>query len=197
MHTISEANLDILQNAGIKSLDNLGEVAANFLIEHPFNAIQPISNALSKSEETLLISGGALGVGAELSLSSSRNLMQVTAEYAAMVASAATQSEVAKLLNVSASRIRQRIDSGSIYAIKASNSRICPIFQFDNSATIPNLELVLKEISPSAHPIAVQRFFIAPNPDLVSETVNGSLSPRDWLRSGHEVEPVILLAREL
>jgi hypothetical protein len=72
-----------------------------------------------------------------------------------MVTSAATQSDATKLLNVSASRIRQRINSGSIYAIKASNSRICPTFQFDGSATIPNLEFVLKEISPTAHPVAV------------------------------------------
>jgi hypothetical protein len=74
MHAISEAYLGVLHEAGIESLDNLGEVAANFIIEHPLNVIPSISNALSEAEELLLMSGGALGLGSGQALFKSQNL---------------------------------------------------------------------------------------------------------------------------
>ena len=214
--------LAILQHAGIDSLDALAEAAADFVRCHPLLDVAPIYNGLSEAEEEFLVQGGALGIGAVLkegavlkasaesmegavskgggTLSKSGatdNLTRVAAEYAAMVSQADTLKRVLDRLGVGSSRIRQRIQERSLYTLEAAEGRVFPRFQFDNDHTIPNLEIVLQHISKKAHPVAVQRFFTSPHPDLESDMVAGAMSPRDWLVSGHPVEPVMRLAQEL
>ena len=62
---------------------------------------------------------------------------------------------------------------------------------------MPGLRHVLRAISAEAHPVAVERFFRIPVPDLHSAEIDESLSVRDWLLTGHPVAPVVVLAGEL
>ena len=48
-----------------------------------------------------------------------------------------------------------------------------------------------------AHPVIVQRFFLQELTDLVSDVAGTTLSPRDWLIVGHDVESIMVLARDI
>ncbi len=193
---LSEQDRRTLEAAGI-NIEEIAAAAAAFIRAHPIYSVQPMPNALSEQEEAFLRQGGAAGIGTCDKDSVAENVTILAAEYAQMVATAYSQREVAKNLGVSTSRVRQRLDGGSLYAVESPAGRVCPRFQFSDHGTLPALEAVLAAISKDAHPVAVQRFFLTVSPDLESETANGALCPRDWLRTGHAPEAVIMLAREL
>ncbi len=192
-----DQDLEILKQAGIASLAALASSAAAFVREHPIYRTQAMPNALSEDEEAFLRRTGAISGGVHAQAAADANVTVIAAEYAQMVASAYSQKEVAGRLGVSTSRVRQRLDSRSLFWINGAAGRVCPRFQFVDDATLPGFEQVLKAISPEAHPIAVQRFFLKVSPDLLSHTFGQALSPRDWLATGHPVDPVVVLAREL
>jgi hypothetical protein len=194
---LAENDLRTLQEAGITNIDSLASAAAAFLRAHPIYPAQPMPNALAEQEEAFLLRGGAAGVGTYNQRVAADNVAVIAGEYAQMVATSSSQQEAAKRLGVSTSRIRQRLDKRSLYAIEGPLGRVCPQFQFTDGGTIPGLEAVLGEISNEAHPVAVQRFFLTVSPDLESEALGRILSPRDWLLTGHSPQPVMLLAREL
>ncbi|WP_053070664.1 hypothetical protein [Halomonas sp. PR-M31] len=194
---ISRDDMHVLEKAGIPDIESLAASAVEFLREHPIYEQANPTNALSVDEERLLMAGGAEGVGEPNRMASQYNLRSAVAQYAQLVKRAYRQSEVATLLEVTTSRIRQRTDEGSLYALTSANRRVYPRWQFGESATLPNLEPVLNALSVSAHPLAVERFFLTPHADLESDLLDAILSPRDWLLAGHSPDPVIRMAREL
>ena len=197
---IASRDIKVLKEAGIDSPDLVVSAAAAFLRAHPVNVVGAVENALSEEEEAILIRNGAEGVQSttsEIQQAMKNNTATIAGEYAQMVNTALTQKEAADRLTVSASRIRQRIDDGTLFALDTPNGRVCPLFQFDQSSTIPGLQKVLAEIGSDAHPVVVQRFFLQELPDLVSDVAGTTLSPRDWLIVGHDVEPIIVLARDI
>lgn len=187
---------ETLREAGVKEADILTAAAA-FLREHPIRLVPNASNALTASEVAFLKEGGASGVDGNDAQVQADNLVVITSEYAQMAASSLTQKETAELLGVSTSRIRQRLDANSLYSIDNGNGRVCPRFQFAEHQTLPGLDVLLKCISRDVHPVAVQRFFLTNNPDLISSEVSSPMSPRDWMLSGHSIDPVCGLAAEL
>ena len=194
---LTEQDLRTLLEAGITNIETLASVAAAFLRAHPIYPVQPTSNALSEQEEAFLLQGGAAGVGTYDKEGAAQNITVIAAEYAQMVATSLSQQQAARRLGVSTSRVRQRLDNGSLYAVDGPAGRVCPKFQFADGGTLPGLEAVLGVISAGAHPVVVQRFFLTPSADLESDTLDQALCPRDWLLTGHSPDAVILLAREL
>ena len=194
---ITESDRSVLAEAGITNIESLATAAAAFLRAHPIYAAEPVTNALSQQEEAFLRQGGAVGVGAYNAHQAARNVAVIAGEFAQMVATALSQKAVAALLGVSTSRIRQKLESGMLYAVPGPGGRVCPRFQFGQAGTLPGLEGVLREISPEAHPVAIQRFFLTVHPDLESEELGRALSPREWLLTGHPSGPVIELASEV
>ncbi|SHF23181.1 hypothetical protein SAMN02745148_02113 [Modicisalibacter ilicicola DSM 19980] len=194
---ISRDDMQVLEQAGIADIERLAASAAEFIRAHPVYEQASPTNALSEDEERTLMAGGAVGVGESNQAISHYNLRSVVAQYAQLVERAYRPSEVASLLGVTTSRVRQRSDDGSLYALTSANRRFYPRWQFDGAATLPNLEPVLNAIGVSAHPLAVERFFLTPHPDLESDLLNAMLCPRDWLLAGHSPDPVIRMAREL
>ncbi|WP_227370260.1 hypothetical protein [Halomonas sp. M20] len=194
---ISRDDMHVLEKAGIPDIESLAASAVEFLREHPVYEQASPANALSVNEERLLMAGGAEGVGESNRMASQYNLRSAVTQYAQLVKRAYRQSEVATLLGVTTSRVRQRTDEGSLYALTSANRRVYPRWQFGESATLPNLEPVLSALSVSAHPLAVERFFLTPHADLESNLLGAILSPRDWLLAGHPADPVIRMAREL
>ena len=73
-----------------------------------------------------------------------------------------------------------------------------PPFQFgENGSLVPGIEAVVRELDPKLHPVAVMRWFAAPNPDLATEEGETSLTPLEWLKAGNSPEPVAQLASDL
>ena len=194
---LTEADRTTLAEAGITNIDRLASAAAAFLRAHPIYEAPPVTNALSEAEETFLRDAGARGVGSWSDDSAADNVAVIAGEFAQMVTTAFSQKEVADLLGVSASRIRQKLEASELYAVRTTGGRVCPRFQFGPGGTLPGLEAVLRAMRPEAHPVAVQRFFMDVHPDLESETLNRALSPHEWLLTGHTPEVVIVLAREV
>jgi hypothetical protein len=127
-------------------------------------------------------------------------LAETVAEYAALLKSSLSTSEAAKRLGVDSSRIRQRLTSQppTLYGIRIGTSWYIPEFQFEGDAPIRGVGEVVAHLDPELHPVAVFRWFTGPSPDLSTDDAGGrNLSPRDWLRLGLPVQPVVELASNL
>lgn len=194
---LADQDRQTLQDAGIPDTDRLLAALAALIRKHPIYRIPTIPNALSAQEEAFLSAGGAVGVGSSSNDAAAENIAMIAKEYAEMESTAYSQQEVARLLNVTTSRVRQRLDNGSLYCISGVGGRVCPCFQFVDNRILPGLEIVLGALSKSAHPVAIHRFFLSVQPDLISKELGRALSPRDWLTTGHDPEEVAVLVREL
>ena len=193
---LTEADRTTLAEAGITNLDHLASAAAAFLRAHPVYAAAPVTNALSVAEEHYLRGAGARGIGVWSEAQAADNVAIIAGEFAQMVTTALTQKAAAERLGVSTSRVRQKLEAGELYAVRATGGRVCPRFQFGPNGTLPGLEVVLRALRPEAHPVAVQRFFMDTHPDLASDTLGRTLSPHEWLLTGHPPAAVVDLARE-
>ncbi|MGH3090685.1 MAG: hypothetical protein ACRDSJ_25680 [Rubrobacteraceae bacterium] len=126
---------------------------------------------------------------------------RTAARYAAMLSLALTESEVREMLGVGASRVRQRVADGSLYAISVGRERRFPSFQFDGRTLVPGIGEVLKALPDDLHPLEVESWLTSPDPDLTMDGEDGetseALSPREWLISGGSVEALLPTARDL
>lgn len=119
------------------------------------------------------------------------------ADYATLIAGSRSVAEVAALLGVEPSRIRQRLGDRSLYGLKQGRSWRLPAFQLTNDGLVPNIGSVLQALPADLHPIALQRWFTSPSVDLVEPPSEQPLSPRQWLCSGFDPSAVVELARHL
>lgn len=126
-------------------------------------------------------------------------LARSIAEFAALLKTGDTVDEAAARLGVDVNWIRDRLtaDSPALYGVRLESGWRLPQFQFDGDRLLPGLEQVLAVLDPELHPVAVQRWFTTPDPDLVAGTESSPFSPRDWLRSGLPVAEVVRIARHL
>lgn len=124
-------------------------------------------------------------------------LARTAAEYAALLKTSLTAREAAERLGVDVSRIRQRLAERSLYGFRHDGKWHIPIWQFVDHGLLPNLGAVVARLDADLHPVAVTRWFLTPDPDLVTNTVDRPLSPRDWLLAGFPAEPVALLTGDL
>jgi hypothetical protein len=124
-------------------------------------------------------------------------LLATAVEYAALLATALSVDEAATLLGVHPSRVRQRLTARTLYGIRHANVWRLPRFQFAGSRLVPGAERVFPALAPGAHPVAVARWFTAPDADLVVGPDERSVSPRDWLAGGGDPGEVARLAAEL
>jgi len=102
---------------------------------------------------------------------------------------------VARRLGVDTSRVRQRIYARSLYAFKQRGAWLVPAFQVDGRKLVPGLALVVAELSPMLHPVAVSRWFTTPNAALLLG--DDAVSPTAWLRSGGPPDLVASLAGDI
>ncbi|MGH2459197.1 MAG: DNA-binding protein [Chloroflexota bacterium] len=124
-------------------------------------------------------------------------LLRTAAEYAVLVASAYTVSQVAELLQVEASRIRQRLAARTLYGLKDRGNWRLPRFQFEHGQLVPHLGFVFARLRTGLHPVGVWRWFTTANPDLVVGEDETPVSPLEWLRAGFDAAKVADLAAEL
>jgi hypothetical protein len=124
----------------------------------------------------------------------------LAAGYAAMLSLALTEGEVREMLEVGASRVRQRVADGSLYAVSVGRERRFPAFQFLGRNLVPGIGEVLKAMPEDLHPLEVESWLTGPDPDLRiegSDDFGEALSPLEWLTSGGSVDTLLPVAREL
>lgn len=115
--------------------------------------------------------------------------------YAQLVATSLRVGQVAEILAVDPTRVRQRIQARSLYGFKHHGNWMIPSFQVTGGHLLPGLRLVVAALAPSLHPVAVARWFTTTTDalDLEGEVV----SPAAWLASGAPPAPLVVLAEAL
>jgi hypothetical protein len=158
-------------------------------------AIKPGAAALTEQEARLLDEAGFT----EDSEAFVEAAADVVAHTAQLINTAYTGPEVADLLNLNDSRIRQRRLAHRLWAIDDNGTWVYPTIQFEiNVKTgrpdkqIRGLDQVFQALLPSGrHPTAIAGFLRSPQSEL--EVDGRPLSVLEWLRSGGRVEPVLQL----
>jgi hypothetical protein len=155
-------------------------------------SIRPEAAALSEAEAALFDESD---FGEDVR-AYARVTVETLGRTARLISTAYSANEVAELLGVNESRVRQRRADRTLWAIQDRGGWIFPALQFEDEAgrrgQIRELDRVLQVLPVDLHPLSVAGFLTTPQPDL---RVGGHpVSPLDWLRSGGDVRPVLSVA---
>ncbi len=123
-------------------------------------------------------------------------MVEYATEFAAILKTSLSTTDVAKKLDVHAVRIRQMIGDGTLYAVRVDGRWRVPEFQFQNEALVPNIGEVNAAIDRGLDAVSVLRWYTLPDAELETKDA-GILSPLDWLKRGLKPRPVVLIARQL
>lgn len=115
--------------------------------------------------------------------------------YAALVAGGLSVAEVAVMLHVDESRVRQRLAKRTLYGVKLDGAWRVPTFQFADGRLIPGIDAVVSVLPPDLNPVSIYQWFTLPDDDLIID--DEAVSPRDWLLHGEDVAAVVPLAASL
>ena len=151
---------------------------------------------LTEEEAEALRDGGFALEGEDLG--DGDPLARTAAEYAALVKSSLTTGAAAARLGVEPSRVRQRLTSRppTLYGIRIESGWRIPEFQFESDGLLSGWSEVVAALDPELHPISFYRWLTTPSSDL-EDGEGRRLSPRDWLRLGHQPSAVAELAAHL
>lgn len=114
------------------------------------------------------------------------------AGYMALLDSSYSTRELARVLEVDVSRIRQRLRERSLLGVEYEGEWRLPRFQFEGGRVLPGLAQVLRALPADLPALDVAEWFLSPNPDL--EQGERTLSPREWLLHGKDPAAVAAIA---
>ena len=174
--------------------------AEALLANRPLRAVsspptQPAS-ALSKGELSAL---AAVGLPSEPweGDESQDPLVRTVVDYVALVETSLSTAEVARMLDVDVSRIRQRLRERSLFGVEYEGEWRLPRFQFERRKVLPGLADVLTRLPAELNALEVAEWFLSANPDLEVEGLDEPVSPRAWLLRGLPPARAGDLARQL
>lgn len=171
-----------LERTGVRlTVDEFRAIILDALREMPtvVTSDDPASELTVTERDALLRGGGSFE---ELPEGEPSPRERGAAQYTAMLATSYTVDDVARMLGVDRSRVRQRLGERSLYGVKLRGGWRIPRFQFDGCRLIPGVERVIAAMPADMHPLEFQNWFTLPDPDL--ELDDAAVSPSDWLRSG-------------
>jgi hypothetical protein len=152
----------------------------------------PPPDALPAAEEAALRRAGLRG---EAPKAGRDGLAVLAARFATVLASSLSVAEAARHLGVDRSRIRQRLKERTLYGFKHCGEWVLPRFQFDEVGMVPGIERVVPGLDPALHPVEAEAWFTQPSASL--EIDEQPVSPREWLRAGHDPSAVAEIAAAL
>ena len=122
---------------------------------------------------------------------------RTSADYGALIGSSLTTRQLADLLGRSPSRIRQRIQAGTLYAFQPGSEWLIPRFQLHEETVIQGIEKIVLRLRADLHPLKVERWFLDPNPDLTDPAETRTWAPREWLLDGGDSACVVDLVEHV
>ena len=189
---LGEWGVEINEGAFLALLrETFNEIAGKDLWSEPEQELPP--------EELDLLRSGGFSTKRE-ALGSEDPVFRGALDFSALIVSAVSAKEAAKLLEVDPSRVRQRLTGPrpTLYGMKWRGEWLLPRFQFAGKAEIPGFDEVVPHLDPNLNPVAVARWFLTPSPDLVVEKDGEEpISPREWLLAGHSPMEIARLAEGL
>lgn len=159
--------------------------------------VEILTRAADEPEQHL--SGSELEVLSRYKTASSKEIAKALAESAALrtsiEAKSLTTRQVAKLLGVEDSRIRQRLLDRTLAGFKERSVWHVYGWQFIDSEELPGIHDVNKALRPDIDAVVLHGFFTSPNVDLV---VGGErVTPLQWLQARQDPQPVADVAATL
>jgi hypothetical protein len=181
-----------LERAGVRvSVNEFQELVLEAVRQLPTTIVsENPAGELTEAERDALLKGG--GTFEPLPPGTPDPRARTAAKYATLLASSFKVDDVAKMLGVDPSRIRQRLKERSMYGIKTREGWRIPRFQFDGCRMIPGVERVIAAMPIDEHPLGFFNWFTLPDPDFWIDDV--SVSPSEWLRHGGDPARVVELA---
>lgn len=159
-------------------------------------AVRPWASTLSESEARLLDDADFREDPEAYILAAT----DIAGHLGRLAVTACTASEVATILGISASRVRQKRLARELWAIPDGQSWLFPVAQFDTHPQtgslfrqVRGLSEVFKALPEDLHPVAVAGFLQTPQPDL--SDAGRDRAPLEWLRDGGPVDAVIAVAQ--
>lgn len=150
-------------------------------------------SSLTESEKAALRAAGSLVEPEDVLPTGERPSVRTALRHQSLLVDALTTDDVAHLLGVSASRVRQRSGEGTLYSMsRGSRGLRFPRFQFTDRGELPGWGAVCKALPEHANPVAVEYFLSHTHPDLEG----GVLTPTQWLVAGNPAEQVAALAAQ-
>ena len=129
------------------------------------------------------------GIDVDERLGNEDSVFQFATEYAAILATSMTPTQVAKLLDLTPVRVRQMIRQSTLYAIRVDGRWHVPTFQFDGDTLIANIGQVNEHLA-ELDPVSAMRWYTTADPEL--EDNSGSvLTPLEWLKTGRDARTAI------
>jgi hypothetical protein len=128
-------------------------------------------------------------VGVHLTAPDVKDVVRQALVRAQARASWLTTSQVADLLGVGDSMVRQRLGSRQLLGEHdPSGAWKIPPWQFADGRIVPHLTTLLPLVPEGLSTVAIERFLTEPNNDLVIDGV--AVSPLDWLVCGESPKPL-------
>lgn len=117
---------------------------------------------------------------------------ELEATYRELLRDAFTTAEVAKLLRLPESEVRQRREDRALWAIQSSNDWRFPRLQFivngPRREQLRGLDQVFPTLPGSLHPLSVAGFLTTPQPGLIQ--LDQPVTPMEWLSTGGDPQLV-------
>ncbi|MHB1328743.1 MAG: hypothetical protein ACYC2K_11135 [Gemmatimonadales bacterium] len=153
----------------------------------------PEHSSLTESEIEALRAAGSLVEPEQALPIEERPSVRTALRQEHLLAEALTTEDVAKLLDVSTGRVRQRNAEGSLLSMSGATRGLrFPRFQFTERGELPGWATVCKALPEHANPVAVEHFLSHTHPDLA----DGEVTPAQWLAAGKPAKPVAALAEQ-
>ncbi len=137
-----------------------------------------------------------LGPNAEVPAQAERARQQALHVFFHAYQTALPTIEVATMLGVNASRIRQRVKERTLLAMVDAGEIRFPSMQFHDGRELPGLRELLPTLPPNIKTLEALSWFATPSVELAQDGGEPQ-APRDYLLATGEVSPVIELARML
>lgn len=153
----------------------------------------PAHSSLTEAELNALRAAGSLVEPENALRIEERPSVRTALRQQDILAEALTTEQVANLLNVTTSRVRQRSGECTLFAMSGAGRGLrFPKFQFTDRGELPGWGTVSRALPEHANPVAVEHFLTHSHPDLG----DGELTPTQWLAAGKPAEPVAALAEQ-
>jgi hypothetical protein len=161
----------------------------------PFQYTLPGEEGLSDGEAQVLREGGLRPEPARGRPSDP--IGEAVVDHARLLATGLDTAAAGERLGVSDARVRQRIEEGSLLALRHGRSWRLPEFQFTRKGELPGWAEVCRRLPADVSPVALERWLLVEHPDLGVGDAEEPLSPLRWLGEGRPAGRVAELAEDL
>lgn len=188
----------LLRRAGVTEIDRLSPVLT--ALKRYLDPIEESeSHQLTDEEKRFLSTVGDFGFGQSSGEVQGQMIANTIIAYMDVVSRSVSEESLAELMGINTPAVRRLYDDRKLFGIAGLNGLVFPKFQFtevgDWVQIIPRFDAVLSTMPSDVHPLALERFFLNPCPDLEVEKGSEPLSPREWLIDGRDPEPICQMVR--